>query len=108
MRAPGTFGEVASLDRLERLAFNALPAAWFSPRGGEMVAHSYLAPANHIDAAEHGDAEATVFSSTGAKQGTFYGLQPTNPCCTANFNAGWPRLAASIFWRTRDGGAAAG
>ena len=80
-------------------------------QGNVAVPPALLEEPPHDDEArlqEHGDAEATVFSSTGAKQGTFYGLQPTNPCCTANFNAGWPRLAASIFWRTRDGGAAAG
>ena len=35
-------GDVAFADRAERIAYNALPATWSSPRGGDMWAHQYL------------------------------------------------------------------
>jgi hypothetical protein len=34
-----TFGDVAYADRAERIAFNALPATWASPKGGDMWSH---------------------------------------------------------------------
>lgn len=47
-----TFGRTADLDKIERIAFNALPATWASPRGGDMWAHQYLQAVNQI-AARH-------------------------------------------------------
>jgi hypothetical protein len=35
-------GAVEFADRSERIAFNALPATWGSPRGGDIWAHQYL------------------------------------------------------------------
>ena len=35
-------GDVEFADRAERIAFNAQPATWSSPRGGDMWAHQYL------------------------------------------------------------------
>ena len=37
-----THGELAFADRAERIAYNALPATWASPTGGDMWAHQYL------------------------------------------------------------------
>ena len=45
-----TVGDAAFFDRAERIAFNALPAAWASPRGGDMWAHPYLQAVNLIQA----------------------------------------------------------
>ena len=36
-----------------------------------------------------------------------YGLQPNFGCCTANMHQGWPKLAASLWMATGDGGLAA-
>jgi len=36
------FGNVAFADRAERVAYNALPATWASPTGGDMWAHQYV------------------------------------------------------------------
>jgi hypothetical protein len=41
-----THGEMAFADRAERIAFNALPATWASPTGGDMWAHQYLQASN--------------------------------------------------------------
>jgi len=35
-------GDVRFADRAERISYNALPATWASPRGGDMWAHQYL------------------------------------------------------------------
>lgn len=43
------FGDVAFADRVERIAFNALPATWASPRGGDMWNHQYLQGVNEIN-----------------------------------------------------------
>ena len=92
------FGDGATLDRAERIAYNALPATWASPKGGDMWAHQYLQAVNqmqarlshpHVWTHDHADAER-------------YGLEPNFGCCTANFNQGWcaPRPRA----RARAGG----
>ena len=48
-----THGDVAFADRAERIAYNALPATWASPTGGDMWAHQvistyYLVHNNHL------------------------------------------------------------
>lgn len=35
-------GDTVFADRAEKIAFNALPATWASPRGGDMWAHQYF------------------------------------------------------------------
>lgn len=35
-------GDLSFADRAERIAYNALPATWASPTGGDMWAHQYL------------------------------------------------------------------
>ena len=34
----------------EKISFNAMPAAWASPRGGDMWAHPYLQAVNEVNA----------------------------------------------------------
>ena len=41
-----THGELAFAERAERIAYNALPATWASPTGGDMWAHQYLQATN--------------------------------------------------------------
>ena len=43
-------GIVDFADRVERIAYNALPATWASPTGGDMWAHQYLQAVNEINA----------------------------------------------------------
>jgi hypothetical protein len=45
-------GDVQFFDRAERIAFNALPAAWASRRGGDMWNHPYLQSVNEVQAIE--------------------------------------------------------
>eukprot|EP00036_Acanthoecidae_sp_10tr_P008718 CAMPEP_0182927302 /NCGR_PEP_ID=MMETSP0105_2-20130417/13716_1 /TAXON_ID=81532 ORGANISM="Acanthoeca-like sp., Strain 10tr" /NCGR_SAMPLE_ID=MMETSP0105_2 /ASSEMBLY_ACC=CAM_ASM_000205 /LENGTH=698 /DNA_ID=CAMNT_0025065247 /DNA_START=1 /DNA_END=2095 /DNA_ORIENTATION=+ len=97
-------GNVAFADRSERIAFNALPATWASPTGGDMWAHQYLQAVNQINAKT---ANPHVWAHDGP-DAELYGLEPNYGCCTANFNQGWPKWASMVVYATSDGGAAIG
>ena len=93
-----TFGDVALFDRVERIAYNALPATWASPRGGDMWAHQYLQAVNELNALRAGD---HIWTHDGP-DAEAYGLEPNYGCCTANFNQGWPKLAHAAVLLTQD------
>eukprot|EP00051_Salpingoeca_urceolata_P028392 m.486606 g.486606 ORF g.486606 m.486606 type:complete len:766 (+) comp24518_c0_seq1:130-2427(+) len=97
-------GDLAFADRAERIAFNALPATWASPKGGDMWAHQYLQAINEINAMK---VNPHVWTHDGPSAET-YGLEPNYGCCTANFNQGWPKFASMAVFSTSDGGAAVG
>lgn len=92
-------GEPALGDRLEALAFNALPAT-FSP---DMWAHQYDQQANQVVCRV---AEDRVYTNNGPDANIF-GLEPHFGCCTANLSQGWPKFAAHLWMRAADGGLAA-
>jgi hypothetical protein len=45
--------------------------------------------------------------STNGPESNLFGLEPNFGCCTANMHQGWPKLAASLWMATADGGLAA-
>jgi hypothetical protein len=92
-------GEPACGDRLEVLAFNALPAT-FSP---DMWAHQYD---QQVNQAVCRVSEDRVYTNNGPDANIF-GLAPHFGCCTANLSQGWPKFAAHLWMRTADGGLAA-
>jgi uncharacterized protein len=92
-------GEPAFADRLERIAFNALPAT-FTP---DMWAHQYDQQANQVQCVV---SEDHVYATNGP-WANIYGLEPNYGCCTANLSQGWPKFAAHLWMRTSDGGLAA-
>ncbi|MGQ9684265.1 MAG: beta-L-arabinofuranosidase domain-containing protein [Anaerolineae bacterium] len=92
-------GDVALADRLERIAFNALPAT-FSP---DMWAHQYDQQANQVVCRV--DEDRVFATNTG--DANIYGLEPQYGCCTANLSQGWPKFAAHLWMATPDGGLAA-
>lgn len=77
-------------ERLEVLAFNALPATLDE----EMWTHQYVQQVNQIACQK--TMIMAPFSTNGPYAHTF-GLEPNFGCCTANFNQGWPKLALSPF-----------
>jgi hypothetical protein len=97
-----THGDVSFADRVERITYNALPATWASPQGGDMWAHQYLQAVNEINAIK---ADPHVWTHDGDMAQT-YGLEPNYGCCTANFNQGWPKFANMLIYATQDAGAA--
>ncbi len=81
-------------DRLERIAFNALPAT-FKP---DMWAHQYDQQANQAICRI---AEDRVYTSN-APDANIYGLEPNFGCCTANMHQGWPKFAAHLWMALPD------
>ena len=92
------FADPALGDRLERVAFNALPAT-FSP---DMWAHQYDQQVNQIQCTINPD----HMWSTNGPESNLYGLEPNYGCCTSNMHQGWPKLAAHLFMRAPDDGLA--
>jgi hypothetical protein len=95
----GTLGDPAFADRLERIVFNALPAA-FSP---DMWSHQYDQQANQIECSVR---EGRPWRTNGPESNV-YGLEPNYGCCTANLSQGWPKFAAHLWMRAADEGLAA-
>ena len=91
--------EIAFADRVELIAYNALPATWASPKGGDMWAHQYLQAVNEVNAI---NANPHTWQTDGPLAET-YGLAPNYGCCTANFNQGWPKLASNLFFVAPEG-----
>lgn len=92
------FGDVAFGDRLEKVAYNALPAA-IAPDGWS---HQYDQQANQVQCTinpEHG-------WSTNGPESNLFGLEPNFGCCTANMHQGWPKFAAHLWMRSPDDGLA--
>jgi hypothetical protein len=93
------FGDPAFGDRLERVAYNALPAT-FTP---DMWAHQYDQQVNQVQCTVNPD----HMWSTNGPESNIYGLEPNYGCCTANMHQGWPKLAAHLWMKTPDEGLAA-
>jgi len=92
-------GTPALADRLERIAFNALPATC-KP---DMWAHQYDQQANQVIC---NISEDRIYTSNGADANIF-GLEPNFGCCTANMHQGWPKFASHLWMRSADGGLSA-
>ena len=85
-------------DKLEKLAFNALPATVKA----DMTSHQYLQQVNQVRASD----EPRRWYNNANNSNTF-GLEPNFGCCTANMHQGWPKYAANLWMATRDDGLAA-
>ena len=92
-------GEHALGDRLEEIAFNALPATL----SDDMWSHQYDQQANQVVCKVFDD---PIWTNNSGESNTF-GLEPNYGCCTANFSQGWPKFANSLWMATHDGGLAA-
>ena len=90
------FGRQEWAERLERIAFNALPATFSS----DMWAHQYVQQANQAICAV---APEPIYTNNGPDSNLF-GLEPNFGCCTANMHQGWPKFAAHLWMARRDGG----
>ena len=90
------FGNPVFADRLERVAFNALPAT-LSP---DMWSHQYDQQVNQVQCTinpEHG-------WSTNGPESNLFGLEPNYGCCTSNMHQGWPKFASHLWMKTADEG----
>lgn len=91
-------GNTEWLDRLEKLAYNALPAT-ISP---DMWSHQYVQMTNQVAAFPM---SKPPFRTNNYVAHTF-GLEPNFGCCTANFGQGWPKFVLTSFMKTEGGIAA--
>ena len=85
-------GDPALGDRLETLAFNALPGAFTD----DMWAHQYNQEPNQVECSLHRKPW-----TTDGPESNLYGLEPNFGCCTANFSQGWPKFTNSLFLHAR-------
>ncbi|MEW6751113.1 MAG: beta-L-arabinofuranosidase domain-containing protein [Candidatus Latescibacterota bacterium] len=92
-------GDPSFADRLERIAYNALPGTF----SADMWAHQYDQQVNQVRCAEVAD---PVWTNNGGRA-NLYGLEPNYGCCTANLHQGWPKLTAHLWMATAEGGLAA-
>jgi len=88
-------GDASLGDRLEKLAFNALPGTMTD----DMWAHQYDQQPNQVECSLHQEPW-----TTNGPESNLYGLEPNFGCCTANFSQGWPKFAASLFMESEEGG----
>lgn len=95
--ALSTFGDATIADRIEKIAFNALPGTF----SDDMWAHQYDQQPNQVQCSLNSKPW-----STNGPESNLYGLEPHFGCCTANFHQGWPKFAASLVQRTPDDGLA--
>ncbi len=91
-------GDARLGDRLERIAYNALPATFKK----DMTAHQYDQQVNQVLCVREGE---HVFATNGPDSNLF-GLEPNFGCCTANFHQGWPKLTTHLWMKTPAGGLA--
>jgi uncharacterized protein len=82
-------------DRLERIAFNALPGTFTD----DMWAHQYNQEPNQVEVSLHRKPW-----TTDGPESNIFGLEPNFGCCTANFHQGWPKFAASLWMASHDDG----
>ena len=92
-------GDIALADRLESLAFNALPAT-MSP---DLWTHQYDQQVNQ--AMCRVDDDRLYTSNSG--DANIFGLEPHYGCCTANMHQGWPKFTTHLWMGTADHGLAA-
>jgi hypothetical protein len=91
-------GDGAIADRIERIAYNAMPATM----SADMWSHQYDQQANQVMCSLN----RRRWVSNGPEANLF-GLEPNFGCCTANMHQGWPKLVASLWMATPDNGLAA-
>jgi len=88
------FGRVALADRLEVLAYNALPGA-MTP---DMWAHQYDQQSNQVLVSK----AKRIFDN--GPEANLYGLAPHFSCCLTVMHQAWPRFVQSMWMSTPDRG----
>lgn len=88
-------GDHSFADRLEALAFNALPACISS----DFWSHQYNQQTNQVVIS----AKDRPWTSTGSHSNLF-GLMPNYPSCLVNMHQGWPKYVQHLWMQTKDNG----
>jgi len=88
-------GDPRLADRLEKVAYNALPGTL----SNDMWSHQYDQQPNQIACTR-----AHRQWSTNGPDSNLFGLAPNFGCCTANLHQGWPKFTSALWMSTPDGG----
>ncbi|MGA8028383.1 MAG: beta-L-arabinofuranosidase domain-containing protein, partial [Bryobacteraceae bacterium] len=94
-QAFAVLGDSRIADRLEKVAYNALPGTL----SNDMWSHQYDQQPNQIACTR-----AHRGWSTNGPDSNLFGLEPNFGCCTANFHQGWPKLVSSLWMAAPNGG----
>ncbi|MBC7320879.1 glycoside hydrolase family 127 protein, partial [bacterium] len=89
---------VRYIDLLEKVAYNALPAAFTE----DMCAHQYDQQVNQVLVSI---AKRDWYNNN--DDSNIFGLEPNFGCCTANMHQGWPKFVKNLWFATLDGGLSA-
>jgi len=92
-------GEADYADRIEKIAFNALP----SQVTDDYMARQYFQQANQVMATR----QVRNFADNHGGTDLCYGLLSGYPCCTSNMHQGWPKFTQNLWYATADKGLAA-
>lgn len=92
-------GDVDYADRLEKIAFNALPAQ----ASDDYMTRQYFQQANQVMISR----QMHNFDVNHHGTDLCYGLLSGYPCCTSNMHQGWPKFAQNLWYATADKGVAA-
>ena len=88
-------GDSKWAERLELIAFNALPATL----SDDMWAHQYVQMSNQNTCEQF---PSKAIFGTNKPESHLFGLEPNYGCCTSNFNQGWPKLTIASFMHDGD------
>ncbi len=88
-------GDARLGDRLEKIAFNPLPAA----QTADLWSHQYDQQPNQV-LVSLGRRDWT----TNGPESNLFGLEPNFGCCTANLHQGWPKFTSSLWMASPDDG----
>ncbi len=95
--AMGILGDPLLGDRLEKIAYNALPGTLTD----DMWAHQYDQQPNQIQCS----LRQRPWTTNGPES-NLYGLEPNFGCCTANMHQGWPKFTSNLWMASAEGGVA--
>lgn len=88
-------GDARHADRLERVAYNGLPAAW----NRDLTALRYYTQPNHVVARRGRQGYGQDYDN-----GIVYAPRSGYPCCCFNVHQGWPKLVQNSWAATDDDG----
>ncbi|WP_220466361.1 beta-L-arabinofuranosidase domain-containing protein [Dyadobacter psychrotolerans] len=92
-------GNTDYADRLEKIAFNALPAQTTD----DYMGRQYFQQANQVMATRL----MRNFADNHGGTDVCFGLLSGYPCCTSNMHQGWPKFTQNLWYATADKGLAA-
>ena len=92
-------GDVGYADKLEKIAFNALP----TQISDDFQTHQYFQQANQVMLTR----QMHNFGDNHGGTDICYGLLTGYPCCASNMHQGWPKFTQNLWYGTIDKGIAA-